>query len=70
MSEKAKPCPFCGCGSVSIKRGDTHRWVVAECVECGARGPEARRDTMAMDKIDDMERALAAWNERPCEGEA
>lgn len=64
MSEpQAKPCPFCGAGNIQVREGSTFRWVVAECGNCGAIGPEARRFAPA----EDRERALVMWNERPGE---
>jgi Lar family restriction alleviation protein len=42
----AKPCPFCGEESLEIHEGSTFRWVVAECLGCGARCGEVRVQTM------------------------
>jgi Lar family restriction alleviation protein len=55
---KAEPCPFCGGDSVSCVQGQTYRWVVAVCDECGAKGTEVRGTRV------DKALAIAEWNNR------
>lgn len=68
MSEPL-PCPFCGHTGIEIFEGSTFRWMVAECIECGARCGEIRVQTLgegnpklwdAQARVD----TLAAWNTR------
>lgn len=40
-----KPCPFCGWSDATAHEGSTFRWWVVECNNCGAQGPEIRRQT-------------------------
>lgn len=42
IGNSPSPCPFCGSENVNVVEGSTSRWRVAECAECGARGPEGR----------------------------
>jgi len=55
MSEKLKPCPFCG-EKDEIRHGDRRgtRWAMMYCDECGATGPDAETDADA----------ITAWNRR------
>ena len=42
MSEKLKPCPFCGNKDVSVVNGDVYygrRSAYVCCYKCGTRGP-------------------------------
>ena len=43
---KAKPCPFCGEKSITIREGSTFRWMLAECNGCGATCGEVRVQTI------------------------
>ena len=55
MSDKLKPCPFCGSeGGVAI---DVSSWVT--CRECGAEGPVAEPGA-----ADCRGQAAALWNKR------
>jgi hypothetical protein len=38
-------CPWCESDDITTTEGTTFRWVAAECGQCGARGPEIRRQT-------------------------
>lgn len=61
MSEKLKPCPFCGCDakikSYGVIRPYVHYWVV-----CGSRSCQAHY----MNEItyNEKEHAIEAWNRR------
>ena len=39
------PCPFCGKKSITIREGSTFRWMLAECLACGATCGEVRVQT-------------------------
>jgi len=39
---KPKPCPFCGGKIIDVVEGTSHKWRVAQCMECGSCGPEVR----------------------------
>lgn len=56
MSEKLKPCPFCGSPNMKPEPAGSNGlgWVV--CQQCRAHGPEGTFDE-----------ALAAWNRRGCD---
>ena len=55
MSEKLKPCPFCGENAeLEWALIDSNRKVHVWCAKCGADGPLA----------DSMEEATAVWNKR------
>ena len=60
------PCPFCGnADPINVVAGDTHRWRVAECGDCGARASEVR--WIYTDSDPDAaarERAIKEWNIR------
>ena len=63
------PCPFCGSTQVTTHEGSTFRWVLAECMNCGAMGPEARRQTMGEGDPKAWEAkseadAIEEWNKR------
>jgi hypothetical protein len=70
----AKPCPFCGCGTVSGYEGSTFRWWYVACDGCGAQIGETRIDTMSKPRreaIDEAHReAVEAWNMRAPQPEA
>ena len=57
MSDKLKPCPFCGSEDITIGyclRGDKTREAYIECIECGASGYPYTKEKKAID----------AWNRR------
>ena len=66
---RPKPCPFCGSDNVDTREGSTFRWMLAECGECGATGPEIRVQTLG-DGTPDAWRynaqrdALIEWDKR------
>ena len=65
----AKPYPFCGGIGIAIRDGSTFRWVVAECIECGATCGEVRVQTMGDGSPEEWmaqaERAaVEAWDKR------
>ena len=71
MSEllEAKPCPFCGEKSITIREGSTFRWMLAECLGCGATCGEVRIQTMGPGlpadwKAKAEQDVVAAWNKR------
>lgn len=53
VSDYIKHCPFCG--SFTIRADDDH----LECMDCGARGPQAHGETNMLGYI-----AAKKWNER------
>ena len=63
-----KPCPFCGESTVYVVDGESFRYRVATCSNCGAIGPEVRMDTLAEDKESAKLRAhtwaIDEWNHR------
>ena len=64
-----KPCPFCGGHSVAVVEGDTFRWRLAQCQDCGAQAPDVRIQTMGEGTREQWEAAahraaLDAWNMR------
>lgn len=65
----AKPCPFCGSTKVQVEDGDTFRWRMTVCQECGAQGPEVRCQTTGEGNMHDWDadarvRAIEEWNKR------
>lgn len=62
MDRELKPCPFCGCDSITFKptfsstTGHIDDWV-GECNECLAQGPPENKE----------EKSLEVWNTRPKE---
>lgn len=59
VSEKLKPCPFCGeKKDLEFEKDSNGNWTV-ECACCGAIGPWSRS----------KEQARALWDERVGEGE-
>lgn len=66
---EAKPCPFCGEKSITIREGSTFRWMLAECLECGATCGEVRVQTMGPGlpadwKAKAEQDVVAEWNKR------
>ena len=64
-----KPCPFCGHTGIAIHEGSTFRWMVAECIECGATCGEVRVQTMGDGSPEEWKAraeraAVDAWNTR------
>jgi Lar family restriction alleviation protein len=70
-----KPCPFCGSSEVEVVQGETFRWRLAQCHQCGAKGPEVavqttsdskclRADTIEGWMLYAQKRALEDWNQR------
>lgn len=61
-----EPCPFCGGTSGSTRpdpeQGD--KWGFAECLGCGARGPEVRTGYDTSFAAPWRAEAIAAWNRR------
>lgn len=63
------PCPFCGGTNVDVVEGDTYRWRLARCLECGAQASDVRIQTLGDGTKEEWEakahtRALAEWNTR------
>jgi Lar family restriction alleviation protein len=66
---ETKPCPFCGCSSVSVVEGTSFRWRVARCNNCGAQAGEVRIQTFGEGTPEEREKdakqdAFAEWNTR------
>lgn len=65
-----KPCPFCGSTKPLVFReGETFRWRVAECFQCGAKVGEERIQTLGNGTREEWEaacrkRLIEAWNTR------
>ena len=61
MTEKLKPCPFCGAAAeieqLHSQSGQTHMWMVS----CSADDCDTLKDRSG---ADGRERAIAAWNRR------
>lgn len=74
MSEELKPCPFCGCTTLSIyawdiQPDDFHSAHVS-CCDCEARGPEANTaDGWLPSKDEAKEEATILWNRRAAQTE-
>lgn len=68
MSDKADPCPFCGCEHVSaepdIAQGG--KWGAITCQGCAAKGPEVR--TGYRDSEVWRDAAIVEWNRRASPG--
>ena len=67
MSEELKPCPFCGGTSGTDEQGETYRWRLWRCSDCGACGPEERCNITGSGQGGVKEArqiAAAAWNRR------
>jgi Lar family restriction alleviation protein len=65
----ALSCPFCGSANVYTQEGSTFRWMLAECQNCGARGPEVRVQTLGEGTREEWlargsAAAIAEWNSR------
>ena len=64
-----RPCPFCGAHNVGVQEGESYRYAVVACFECGALGPPIRlRDirTAANPEFSwrDVESAIKEWDGR------
>lgn len=65
MSEEIKPCPFCGCTTMTIAEGSTFRWAKGECYNCGASCGEVRINTMQKRNEEEIRSSvIEAWNTR------
>ena len=69
ITQKIKPCPFCGEEDITVREGSTFRWVVAECNACGAMCGEVRMQTSGAGTRAEWlaaseEFAVAEWNKR------
>jgi hypothetical protein len=63
-----RPCPFCGSSKGTDEQGETYRWRLWRCSECGACGPETRCQITGSGQGGVKEaRKLAAdeWNRQP-----
>jgi Lar family restriction alleviation protein len=63
------PCPFCGGTNIEVVEGDTFRWRLACCRECGAQAGEVRIQTLGDGTPEEWEadaasRAIEEWNRR------
>ena len=68
MTEEIKPCPFCGCRSLSFDEGSTFRWLAYACSECGM-GSETRVQTIGTGTNEEWREraeqdAIKEWNKR------
>ena len=72
MADKPKPCPWCGWSGnkIDISPGDTYRWMLPFCPECGATPGETRvRERMPngaplSESEANCTAALEMWNKR------
>jgi Lar family restriction alleviation protein len=55
------PCPFCGHNRLAIINAHGSRYAAAECMECGARGPEIHQSTK---DIYSSVKIIESWNTR------
>lgn len=53
MTDKLKPCPFCGGGDMEMNSYSNDTWFFVQCTDCNAAGPES----------DTSESAEIAWNQ-------
>lgn len=60
MTEKLKPCPFCGGTDIEVESSD-YGGPYVFCNDCGALGPPTR---WTDETADDHARARALWNTR------
>ncbi len=64
-----KPCPFCGNTEITVHEGSTFRWITARCEECGATGPEIRKNLGDGTPLAKQQAAaIQEWNYRPTSG--
>lgn len=62
MTDKLKPCPFCGSEALKVDTGYYGaKWV--ECQECFIDGPSITANPIGSREIKDQE-AIDAWNSR------
>lgn len=65
-----RPCPFCGSANGADVMGETYRWRLWQCQDCGAKGPEVRCQISGAGfqrrgaELKARRLALEAWNER------
>lgn len=62
-----RPCPFCGRVIGIDEMGETYRWRLWRCNDCGAKGPEIPCQIRGAGRAGDAEArqlAIKAWNER------
>ena len=61
-----KACPFCGSHDIKTLPGSSLRFMVAECQQCGAQGPEVRIQEGTHEQAETMARlqAMAEWSYR------
>lgn len=69
MDDQLLPCPFCGARDVSVIKGDTFRWRLAQCNGCGAQSGDVRIQTAGSGTPKEWEAraikaAMAEWNKR------
>ena len=60
-----KPCPFCGGKRVDFAEGNTFRWMMVHCVDCGA-GIEVRKTDykLSAGHETNADVGLVSWNSR------
>ncbi|WP_370688894.1 Lar family restriction alleviation protein [Xenorhabdus anantnagensis] len=63
MTDKLKPCPFCGSNNVNVDcldyKSDYDSWV--DCLHCDARGPSSYGNE---NKDISYKNAIELWNKR------
>lgn len=67
VEPSVRPCPFCGSTNGADQMGETYRWRLWQCNECGAKGPDVRCQISGAGRGGEAEArqlALEAWNER------
>lgn len=68
VERPVRPCPFCGSSKGTDEQGETYRWRLWRCSDCGACGPETRCNITGSGQGGVKEaRKLAAdeWNRQP-----
>ena len=61
-----KPCPFCGCKTVSYDTNQGTKWGFAVCGQCSACGPEVRTGYDISENAEWHIQANIEWNNRCC----
>lgn len=63
MTEESAPlpCPFCGSPHITTVMGSSYKYIVANCVDCGAQSGEVRA---MQGHEENRRRAIETWNKR------
>lgn len=64
MTEKLKPCPFCGeCNKIKLRKFKTDKYRIL-CQNCGATGPAFTQYSWEYTSIRAQNKARTSWNKR------